>query len=152
MTISDATPHNLTAGPPAADIASLTSPVSAMHFVIGPHCTPIEAMGQAAGVTSAALPLILEGLADAANVCADVQAVLTELVDITARHRAGDLVGSITYDGAHVTVSVGDMDCPLPAPEVEPGLYLVRGLATDVGQYAGDHGGRVTWAAVAVRS
>lgn len=106
-------------------------------------------MEQAGAVVAMALPMFLRDLPHAAETCAAVQAVLTELVDVTARHKAGlDLVGKVTYDGAHVTVTVGDMDCPLPAPEEEPGLYLVHRIASDVGQYAGDHGGRVTWAAV----
>ncbi|MFJ4084995.1 hypothetical protein ACIP2Z_39380 [Streptomyces iakyrus] len=94
-----------------------------------------------------ALPRLLEGVSDETG--AVVRAILTELVDVTARHGAGgDLVASVAYDGVHVTVSVGDMGRALPAPEEEPGLYLVHRLASDVGQYAGDQGGRVTWAAV----
>jgi hypothetical protein len=97
------------------------------------------------------LPRFLAGAPRAEEVCALAQAVLTELVDITARHRASlDLVGRIVYDGAHVTVSVGDMARPLPSPEEEPGLYLVHRVAIEVGQHEGDFGGRVTWASVPV--
>jgi hypothetical protein len=49
-------------------------------------------------------------------------------------------------------LSVGEMICPLPAPEDEPGLYLVHGVAAEVGQNIGDHGGRVTWAAIRTRA
>lgn len=106
-------------------------------------------MEQAGAMVTMSLPRFLKGTPGAEETCAAVQAVVTELVDVTARHKAGtDLVGSVAFDGSHVTVSVGDMDCELPAPEEEPGLYLVHRVAAEVGQYAGDHGGRVTWAAV----
>lgn len=127
---------------------------SFIDFTIGPESTPVEAMSRATAMVGMSLPTFLAEVPGADQVCTRVQAVLTELVDITARHKAGrDLVGRVAFDGTHVTVSVGDMDIPLPAPEEEPGLYLVHGIAgKDVGQYAGDHGGRVTWAAVAVRA
>ncbi|MFD9394974.1 hypothetical protein ACFWBB_30880 [Streptomyces sp. NPDC060000] len=122
---------------------------NSITFAIGPETNATEALERAGALATLALPRILEGAPDAGRTCADVQAVLTELVDVTARHQAGDsLVARIAYDGAHVTVSVGDIDRALPAPEEEPGLYLVHGVASDVGQYVGDHGGRVTWASV----
>jgi hypothetical protein len=126
---------------------------SRVDFVIGPEATPVEAMEQAGAVVTMSLPRFLEGMPGAEKTCADVQAVLTELVDVTARHKAGtDMVCAVAFDGAHVTVSVGDMGRTLPAPEEEPGLYLVRRVASEVGQYAGDLGGRVTWAAISARS
>lgn len=134
-------------GTPLAPWASAVE--SRVDFVIGPEATPVEAMKQAGAVVTMSLPRFLGGTPGAEETCAAVQAVLTELVDVTARHRAGiDLVCAIAFDGAHVTVSVGDMGRTLPASEEEPGLYLVRRVASEVGQYAGDHGGRVTWAAV----
>lgn len=153
MTISDATPHNWPPRPtfPAEGTAAphLLGVESTIDFAIGPEATPIEAMERAGAMAALSLPRFLEGVAGAEDTCAAVQAVLTELVDVTARHKAGhDLVARLGFDGAHVTVSVGDMNCLLPAPEDEPGLYLVHRVASDVGQYAGDNGGRVTWAAV----
>lgn len=118
-------------------------------FTIGPNVSAAEALERATTAATLILPRLLEGAPSAAQTSDNVRAVLQELVDVTARHTAGaDLVAQIAYDGVHVTVSVGDMVGTLPAPEVEPGLYLVHRLASEVGQYAGDHGGRVTWAAV----
>ncbi|MGW2550016.1 hypothetical protein [Streptomyces sp. NPDC001635] len=153
MTISDAAPHNWPQHHAPAgdtDLAHvLLGEESSLGFTIGPEASPVEAMEQACAMAALSLPRFLSGLPGADDTCARVQSVLTELVDITARHKAGiDLVGRVAFDGAHITVSVGDMDCPLPAPEEEPGLYLVHRVAHEVGQYAGDMGGRVTWAAV----
>ncbi|MFB8120612.1 hypothetical protein ACFQ6U_13490 [Streptomyces sp. NPDC056465] len=153
MTISDATPHNWPPRPPftgESDAAPyLLGVESSVDFAIGPEASPIEAMERAGAMAALSLPTFLAGVAGAEETSGAVQAVLTELVDVTARHKAGlDLVARLVFDGTHVTVSVGDMDCPLPAPEEEPGLYLVHRMASDVGQYAGDNGGRVTWAAV----
>ncbi|MGV9509397.1 hypothetical protein ACWDQZ_27730 [Streptomyces tendae] len=123
---------------------------SSLTFSVGPDVSPVAAMERASAMVAMALPRFLSGAPNADDVCAAAQAVLTELVDVTARHKAsGHLVGRVAYDGAHVTVSVGDMGRTLPAPEEEPGLYLVHRVADEVGQYAGDMGGRVTWAAVA---
>lgn len=122
---------------------------SCIDFAIGPEASPVEAMERAGAMTSLSLPRLLEETPGATDTLSAVQAVLTELVDVTARHKAGlDLVVRLAFDGAHVTVSVGDMDCPLPAAAEEPGLYLVYGVASEVGQHVGDNGGRVTWAAV----
>ncbi|MEU1592741.1 hypothetical protein ABZ468_07740 [Streptomyces sp. NPDC005708] len=157
MTISDAESYpwalpRIAAVEPAAAPRSLGAE-SSLGFTIGPEASPVEAMEQACAMVALSLPRFLEGVPGAGDVCAAVQAVLTELVDVTARHKAGlDLVGRVAFDGAHVMVSVGDMDGPLPAPEVEPGLYLVHRVASEVGQYAGDMGGRITWAAVEVRA
>ncbi|MEU2968984.1 hypothetical protein ABZ687_28905 [Streptomyces ardesiacus] len=150
MTISDATPHNSTTAEGALEqLANALGAVNSVHFTLGPKVTPIQAMDKALAAVSYVLPRALEGVRDVSRVCSEVQAVLTELVDVTARNRAGShLVGGIEYDGQHVTVAVGDMDCPLPPPDEEPGLYVVHRLAAEFGQYAGDHGGRVTWAAV----
>ncbi|MET8717443.1 hypothetical protein ABZV52_30205 [Streptomyces sp. NPDC004735] len=124
---------------------------SCIDFAIGPETSPGEAMERAGAMVALSLPRFLDGVPGAEEICSAAIAVLTELVDVTARHKAGiDLVGRVLWDGSHVTVSVGDMDRPLPAAEEEPGLYLVHRIAVDVGQYAGDMGGRVTWAAVAV--
>jgi hypothetical protein len=124
-----------------------------VDFVIGPEVVPSAALKQAEALARMALPRLLGDAVDASKTCDEVRAVLVELIDVTARHQAsGSLVSRLAYDGAHVTVSVGDMDCLLPAPADEPGLYLVYRIADDVGQYAGDHGGRVTWAAVATRT
>lgn len=150
MTISDATPHNTTQGGPCEEmVTGALSAVNSVHFTLGPHVTAVEAMQQATATAASVLPSLLAGLPDAARVGAEVQAVLTELVDVTARYRAGlDLVVSIECDGQHVTVSAGEMSRPLPPPEEEPGLYLVHRMAVEVGQHEGDLGGRVTWAAL----
>ncbi|MEV7512111.1 hypothetical protein AB0O57_29560 [Streptomyces sp. NPDC091201] len=124
---------------------------SALDFSISPTAQPGQEVNQVTTMVRMTLPMFLVDVPEQAAVCAAVEAVVTELVDIAARHRASaDLVGRVAFDGTHVTVSVGDMAGPLPAPEQEPGLYLVHRLADDVGQYDGDFGGRVTWAALPV--
>ncbi|MFE6639507.1 hypothetical protein ACFVFT_38665 [Streptomyces tendae] len=154
MTISDATPHNSTTDAGALEqLAGALGAVSSVHFTLGPEVTPIQAMEKATAAVAFILPSVLEGVRDVSRVCSEVQAVLTELVDVTARNRAGShVVGNVEYDGQHVTVAVGDMGRPLPAPEEEPGLYVVHRLAAEFGQYAGDHGGRVSWAAVSTQT
>ncbi|MEU5978466.1 hypothetical protein [Streptomyces sp. NPDC047315] len=154
MTISDAVPHN--PPPPTAFSNDAGGPLnlldtaSAISFSIGPDTPPSVAMEEAVAMVGMTLPRFLAGAPGAKVTCEAAQAILRELVDVTARHKASqDLVGRVTYDGAHVMVSVGDMDCRLPAPEEEPGLYLVHRVADDVGQYSGDMGGQVTWASVA---
>ncbi|MFJ4988706.1 hypothetical protein ACIP9H_33515 [Streptomyces sp. NPDC088732] len=155
MTVSDAAPY----GRPSPNHITeqpdldrwMNGAESSISLTIGPEWTPVQAMEQAVAMVAMSLPTFLDELPDRDDVCADVQAVLRELVDVTARHKASvDLVAEVVFDGAHVTVSVRDMDCDLPAPEEEPGLYLVHRLAEDVGQYPGDNGGRITWAAVPV--
>ncbi|MER6616378.1 hypothetical protein [Streptomyces xantholiticus] len=146
MTISDVTAKS---GAISASSLPQVRQENSIDFAIGPEASHTEAMERAGALAAMALPRMLAGAPDVARTCADVQAVLTELVDVTTRHSAGDgLVARISYDGGHVMVSVGDMGRTLPAPEEEPGLYLVHRVAAEVGQYAGDHGGRVTWAAV----
>ncbi|MFI5990322.1 hypothetical protein ACIBAC_00510 [Streptomyces sp. NPDC051362] len=126
------------------------APHSSIDFTIGPETNAVQAVERATATVNMALPRFLAGAQGSSQTCNNILAVLTELVDLTARYKAGrDLVGSVTWDGQHAMVSVGDMRCPLPAPEEEPGLYLVHRLADRVSQYAGDMGGRVTWAAVA---
>ncbi|MFI1532156.1 hypothetical protein [Streptomyces griseus] len=155
MTIFDTTPHDVprTSRPhPQPDTSALfaMSVESSVDFTIGPEVTPVAAMERAGAMVGMSLPRFLAGVPGAEETCSAALSVLTELVDLTARYKAGpDLVGRVTWDGHHVTVSVGDMGRPLPAPEEEPGLYLVNRVADDVGQYAGDQGGRVTWASIA---
>ncbi|CAM5234638.1 hypothetical protein [Streptomyces griseomycini] len=152
MTISDATPHNPAAGSLEEMLAGALGTVSSVHFTIGPEASPTEAVDSISASAALVLPRLLHGAPEAAEKHAMVQDVLTELVDITARHKASlDLVVHITYDGEHILVSAGDMDRPLPAPEEEPGLYLVNRIATEISQHAGDNGGRITWAAIDVR-
>ncbi|MBZ6253653.1 hypothetical protein KVH27_35480 [Streptomyces olivaceus] len=155
MTISATGPHSWPPRTTAVRDLGAAAPLhlgaeSSLTFSIGSSTSPVEAMARAGAMTAMTLPRFLGQAPNADEVCAAAQAVLTELVDVTSRHRAStDLVGRVAYDGAHVTVSVGDMGRTLPAPEEEPGLYLVHRVADEVGQYAGDMGGRVTWAAVA---
>ncbi|MGW6304221.1 hypothetical protein ACWFRQ_07685 [Streptomyces niveus] len=96
---------------------------------------------------------LLAGLPEAVRVADSVLAVLTELVDVTARHRAStDLAGRISYDGDHVLLTVGEMNRSLPDPEEEPGLFLVHRLVGEMGQYRGDEAGYVTWVSVPIRA
>ncbi|MEU9699480.1 hypothetical protein [Streptomyces sp. NPDC047981] len=118
-------------------------------FCVGPDIAPVDAMERAVATVRRTLPLLLRGAPAALAAREDVLSVVRELVDITARDRSSiDILGRITFDGMHVTVSVGEKRDPLPAPEVEPGLYLVHRLADEVGQYRGDEDGYVVWAAV----
>lgn len=149
MTLSDnwATPRSKGV---AFDAIPAAAPLSSLDFVINREVSPAEAVEQSTLVAEMALPAFFEGRGNAAPLTANVVAVLTELVDVTARHKPDiDLVCRVSFDGQHVTVSVGDMGRTLPPPEEEPGLYLVHRIADQVGQYDGFHGGRVTWAAVA---
>ncbi|MGW0033054.1 hypothetical protein ACWDXD_24960 [Streptomyces sp. NPDC003314] len=125
---------------------------SSVDFVIDRDARPVEAIEQARKLGALMLPGLIGESSDRAELRENTLNVLIELVDLTARHPASPgLLGRIEYDGQHVTVSVGDMGRALPTPEEEPGLYLVQRLCgRDIGQYAGDRGGRVTWAAVQV--
>ncbi|MFE4579440.1 hypothetical protein [Streptomyces chartreusis] len=156
MTISDAiTPHwassllSAPAGRGATTPHGLPNLEKSIEFRLGPEHTPFQSVRRARRFASTVLPALL---ADAPNVKAVGEAalaVLTELVDVTARHRASvDLSGRVSYDGDHVLITVGEMDRPLPAPEEEPGLFLVHRLTDDVGQYRGDEAGNVTWVSV----
>ncbi|MFD7334853.1 hypothetical protein ACFV98_02470 [Streptomyces violascens] len=126
---------------------------SDITFAIGPEAPPVEAVARAQAFARRTLPMLLKGESSADATSRDVLALVTELIDITARHRCStDILGRIVFDGIHVIVSVGEMRGPLPAPEEEPGLYLVHRLVDDLGQYRGDEGGYTTWASVPIRS
>ncbi|MFD7501548.1 hypothetical protein [Streptomyces sp. NPDC059850] len=125
---------------------------NSLEFRIGPECSPVEAMRRSDRFVSMVLPALLMAEPEAAALAEAVLAVLMELVDVTARHRASlDLAGRVSFDGAHALVTVGEMNRALPTPEEEPGLYLVRRLVDDIGQYRGDEAGYVTWLSVPVR-
>lgn len=156
MTISDAMPHLWasslripTAGTPATPQA--TGAENALEFRIGPERTPAEAERRSHRFAALALPALLRTPLHRDTPQA-VLAVLTELVDITARHRASlDLAGRISYDGDHVLITVSAMDKPLPPPEEEPGLYSVHRYADDYGQHSADECGYATWASVPIQ-
>ncbi|MEU1355392.1 hypothetical protein ABZ410_16035 [Streptomyces cinnamoneus] len=121
-------------------------------FCLGPGPAPAAAMERAAAFTRKTLPMLLKGAPAAQAASDDVISVVRELVDITGRDQHGeDILGRIVFDGTHVTVSVGEKQGPLPQPNDEPGLYLVRRLVDDIGQYRGDSAGYVTWASVPVQ-
>ncbi|NUL25964.1 hypothetical protein [Streptomyces lunaelactis] len=159
MTISDAMPllwASSLRSPATRRSAAVPQTLGAensLEFRIGPERGPAEAVRCSHRFAAMVMPALLAKLPEAAVVAESVLAVLTELVDVTARHRASvDLAGRISCDGAHVLLTVGEMDRPLPDPEEEPGLFLVHRLTDDVGHYRGDEGGYTTWASVPVRS
>ncbi|MGY1503002.1 hypothetical protein ACW4TU_41610 [Streptomyces sp. QTS52] len=159
MTISDAMPQLWASSlrKPAADKAPAVPRVlnveNSVEFRLGPQYTPIESMRRARGFVTKVLPALLVAAPNAEVVDEAVLSVLTELVDVTARHRAStDLSGRISYDGEHVLITVGEMSRPLPGPHEEPGLFLVHRLADDIGQHRGDDNGFATWASIPVRS
>ncbi|MFD3514821.1 hypothetical protein [Streptomyces sp. NPDC058657] len=120
-------------------------------FTVGPEVKAADAMTRAVAFVRRTLPMVLKGAADSDAITRSVLEVVTELVDITARHRhSADILGRVAFDGAHATISVGEMRGALPAPEEEPGLYLVGRLVDDLGQHQEDGGGYITWAAVPV--
>ncbi|GHG80808.1 hypothetical protein [Streptomyces griseocarneus] len=120
-------------------------------FCLGPSAAPATAMERAAAFVHRALPMLLKDALAAQAASDDVTSVVRELVDITSRDRHGeDILGRIVFDGTHITVSVGEKQGPLPQPDDEPGLYLVRRLVDDIGQYRGDNSGHVVWASVPV--
>jgi len=126
---------------------------NSIEFRLGPEHTPIQSMRRARGFVARVLPALLAGAPNAKAVGEATLAVLTELVDVTARHRASvDLSGRVSNDGDHVLITVGEMCRPLPAPEEEPGLFLVHPLTDEIGQYRGDEDGYATWVSVPVRS
>ncbi|MFG2141928.1 hypothetical protein [Streptomyces sp. NPDC048650] len=157
MTISDAEPLLWASSlrtPATGRGAALLQVPDAMNFLdfrLGPEHEPAEALRRSRRFAAMVLPALLAAAPEAASASESVLAVLTELVDVTARHRASvDLAGRISYDGAHVLLTVGEMDRPLPTPEVEPGLFSVQRLTDDIGQYRGDDAGYVTWASVPI--
>ncbi|MFD5856140.1 ATP-binding protein [Streptomyces chartreusis] len=159
MTISHDTPPLSTFGlrVNAAKQGAVTShglpdEENSLEFRLGPEHTPIQSMRRARSFVAKVLPALLAGGGDAEHVEESVLAVLTELVDVTARHRASvDLSGRISCDRDHVLITVGDLGRPLPAPEEEPGLFLVHRLADDIGQHREDSGGYAVWASIPVR-
>ncbi|MEW1701019.1 hypothetical protein ACIQCR_16735 [Streptomyces sp. NPDC093249] len=119
-------------------------------FCLGSQVAPGEAMERAVATVRRALPALL-GAASASRTADEVVDVVRELVDIVARDRIGaDILGRVTADEGHVTVSVGERRRQLPSPGSEPGLYLVNRHADEVGQYRGDEGGYIVWAAINV--
>ncbi|WP_370418929.1 hypothetical protein AB8O64_10755 [Streptomyces sp. QH1-20] len=158
MTISDAVPLLWASSlrHPAASknaaVPQILSTPNSLEFRVGPERSPAQTVHRSHRFASMMLPALLGELSQAAAVAEQVLAVLTELVDITARHRASvDLSGRISCDGSHVLLTIGEADRPLPTPEDEPGLFLVHRLTDDLGQYRGDEGGHVTWTSVPVR-
>lgn len=159
MTISDAISPLWGSGLPAAATGQgaaapkgLLGAEAVIEFRLGPEHAPIQSMRRARGFVAKVLPSLLRGAPEAKTLAEAVLAVLTELVDVTARHRIGiDLSGRVSYDGDHVLVTVGEMGRRLPASEEEPGLYIVHRVADEVGQYLGDEGGYMTWVSVPVR-
>ncbi|GBQ04315.1 hypothetical protein SSP531S_58090 [Streptomyces spongiicola] len=160
MTISDTMSQLWASSLQSAAVGSGTSaqlglpnPGNSIEFRLGPEHTPVQSMRRARAFVAKVLPALLAGAPSAKAIEEATLAVLAELVDITARHRAGiDLSGRVSYDGEHVLIAVGDMDQALPAPEEEPGLFIVRRLVDDVGQYRSDDDGYATWASIPVRS
>ncbi|MFJ7054659.1 hypothetical protein ACIQU7_23410 [Streptomyces albidoflavus] len=126
-------------------LPQLAAPAS-LSLVIGPELTPVKAIEQAAATLDMLLAEMLT--ADAFQA---VRAVAVELVDLAARYAGSeDLTLAVDIDAAYATVTAGEMRCPLPAPDEEPGLYLVQRTATAVMQHRGAGGGFVTWAAVPI--
>ncbi len=160
MTISDALPplwvstlQTAAARQGAAAPQGLPDVESLIEFRLGPEHTPVQSMRRARGFLAKVLPALLAGAPSAKAVEEATLAVLTELVDVTARHRGGiDLSGRVSYDGDHVLITVGEMDRPLPGPHEEPGLFLVHRLVDDIGQHRDDGDGYATWASIPVRA
>ncbi|NGO66993.1 ATP-binding protein [Streptomyces boncukensis] len=154
MTISDTTPHKWVsalrtrvAEPDRAPWASAVE--NSLEVRLSAEHPPTEAIRRVRSFVETFLPALLPGRPEMQET---VLAVLTELVDITARHQhCPDLEGRISTDGAHVMLTLGEMDRPLPSPDEEPGLYLVHRLVDDIGQYRGDQGGHATWASVPLK-
>ncbi|MER0484565.1 hypothetical protein ABR737_40615 [Streptomyces sp. Edi2] len=120
MTISDAEPLlwasslRNSATRRNADVPQVLLPNS-LEFRLGPEDAPAEALRRSRRFAAMALPALLGPVLDAGAVVEWVLGVLTELVDVTARHRASaDLAGRISCDGIHALVAVGEMDRPLP--------------------------------------
>ncbi|MEV0437671.1 hypothetical protein AB0I84_21200 [Streptomyces spectabilis] len=158
MTISDAMPQLWASSLRAPTAAKAAAPQllgleNSLEFRVGPECGSVEAMRRSRRFAAMVLPALLAAAPGAEAAAESILAVLAELVDVTARHRASvDLAGRISCDGSHALLTVGEMDEALPQPEEEPGLFLVHRLTDGIGQYQGDEGGRVTWASVPVGS
>ncbi|MEU1275620.1 hypothetical protein [Streptomyces sp. NPDC005799] len=160
MTISDAISplwaSGLQSAPAGRDTAAphgLPNLEKSIEFRLGPEHTPVQSLRRARSFAAKVLPALLAGAPNAKAVEEAALAVLTELVDVTARHRASvDLGGRVSYDGDHVLITVGEMGRPLPDPEEEPGLFLVHRLVDDIGQHRDDGEGYETWASIPVRS
>ncbi|MCX5182566.1 hypothetical protein [Streptomyces sp. NBC_00268] len=162
MTISDAMSPlwvsslqtaTATARQGAAAPQGLPDVENSIEFRLGPEHAPVQSMRRARGFVARMLPALLAGAPNARSVQEATLAVLTELVDVTARHRGSvDLSGRVSYDGDHVLITVGEMDQPLPSSEEEPGLFIVHRLTDEIGQYRGDEAGYATWVSVPVRS
>lgn len=124
---------------------------NSVEFRIGPGCTPAQSVRRACAFVEKVLPALLVATPNDRPLAEAVLSVLTELVDITARHRADiDLGGRVSCDRDHVLITVGEMDRPLPGPHAEPGLFLVHRLVDDIGQYCGEGNGYATWASIPV--
>ncbi|MFK0279448.1 hypothetical protein ACIQVL_03105 [Streptomyces sp. NPDC090499] len=160
MTISDAiSPHwDSTLRAAAAKRGAtaqqeLPAAETSIEFRLGPEHTPAESMRRARSFVAKVLPALLADASHATAVAEAVLSVLAELVDVTARYRgAVDLSGRVSCFGDHVLITVGEMRRPLPPAEEEPGLFLVRRLADEIGQHLGDKGGYAIWASVPVRA
>ncbi len=101
-------------GPPHG----LSEVESSVEFCLGPGRTAAQSMRRARGFVAKVLPALLAGAPGAQGVEETALAVLTELVDVAARHRASvDLSGRVSCDRDHVLITVGEMGRPLPAPE-----------------------------------
>ncbi|MFE0058726.1 hypothetical protein [Streptomyces sp. NPDC059003] len=159
MTISDAVPlpwassleSSATRGSSAEP--RVLGTVNSLEFRVGPERSPAQVVHSSRRFATMVLPALLGELPQAETLAQQVLAVLTELVDVTARHRGSvDLGGRISRDEGHVLVTVGEMGRPLPDPGEEPGLFLVQRLVDDIGQYRGEEGGYTTWASVPARS
>ncbi|MFG2795838.1 hypothetical protein [Streptomyces pseudovenezuelae] len=125
---------------------------NSIEFRLGPEHTPVQSMQRARSFVARVLPALLAAAPNGKAVAETTLAVLTELVDVTARHRASvDLSGRVSYDGDHVLITVGEMRRSLPTPEEEPGLFLVHRLVDDIGQHRGDGDGYATWTSIPVR-
>ncbi|PAZ12327.1 hypothetical protein CLM62_30685 [Streptomyces sp. SA15] len=123
-----------------------------IEFRLGPEHTPVQSMRRARAFVAKVLPALLAGAPNAGAIEEATLAVLAELVDVTARHRASvDLSGRVSYDGDHVLITIGEMDQRLPAPEEEPGLFLVHRLVDDIGQHRDAGMGYETWVSIPVR-
>ncbi|MFJ1552800.1 hypothetical protein [Streptomyces mirabilis] len=159
MTISDAMSplwvsslQNAAVGQGAGASQGMSDVENSIEFFLGPEGTPAQSLRRARGFVAKVLPALLAGAPNVKVVEEATLAVLTELVDVTARHRASvDLSGRVSYDGDHVLITVGELDQTLPSAEEEPGLYIVHRLTDEIGQYRGDEAGYATWASVPVR-